>query len=166
MGLSISVWESPALQGTILALRGMDKELAAQVRKATKSVSEREWKAELAHSTDTRLEHRVLVDSAKVATTNTQITLRAGQLARKLSGGGAIRDLAAGTEFGMAPTRAVKTSTKGTTYTRKMGPVFKKRNRKGYVGHPAAAHIIPNIAALWVQTTVRTFHEALEKGAR
>ena len=164
---SISVFESPHIQGVILALRGMEKELAAQMRKATRSVAETEWRAILAHETDTMLENRVIVASARVSVTNTQVTLKAGQLTKKLSGGAPIFTMMPGTEWGTIPTRPVRsTSKKGKPYKRALGPVFKRRNKQGYVFGPAAAHAIPRIASLWVQTVVRTLHEAIEKGTR
>jgi hypothetical protein len=166
MLLRISAFESPAIQGTILALKGVDKELAAQIRKATKSVTVDEWRRAVARNAMSRFEYRVLVATARVATTNTNVSLRSGQLAKKMSGGAPGYLLTPGVEFGKHPGRITSTSSKGKPYERRFGSTFRKRNRKGYVVYPAIAEVIPRIAALWVATTVRTLHEALDEGAR
>ena len=162
--MQISVFESPQLQGVILALAGMDRELAAQLRKATKTVTLNEWRSAVAHEALTLFEQRVLVASARVAVRNNNVSLRSGQLAKKLSGGAPTYALTPGVEFGAGVHPIKSHSSKGKTYTRSSGSVFRKRNKAGYVVYPAAAEVIPRIAALWVQTVVRTFHEAIGGG--
>jgi hypothetical protein len=158
------VWDSRELQGTILALKGLDRETAAQLRKATRQLSEPEWRTAMAQESTTLLENRVLVSTARVSVTNQSVTLKAGQLTKKLSGGARIVDLTPSVEFGSSPERRIKQHSRaGKQYTRKQGPVFRKRNRNGYVAYQAAATFIPRVAALWVQTVVRTFYEALER---
>src|SRR6187402_1930874 len=98
--MQISVFESPQLQGVLLALAGMDRELAAQIRKATKTVSAGEWSRALAAEASTDQERRVIVNTARVAVTNTNIRLRAGQLSKNLSGGAKLYELVPGVEFG------------------------------------------------------------------
>ena len=161
----ISVFESPELQGVILAMRGIDKELAAQLRKATKTVTVDEWRRFLAAEASTELERKTLVASARVAVSNKNVNLRTGQIAKRTSGGGKLYQLTGGTEWGAHPGRPVKSkSSKGTTYYRKQGTGFKAPNKVGYVAYPAAAKAIPRIASLWVSTVVRTLHEAFEGG--
>jgi len=162
--MQISVFESPQLQGVILALAGMDRELAAQLRKATKTVTAGEWSRALAAEASTEQERRVIVNTARVAVSNTNIRLRAGQLSKNLSGGAKLYELTPGVEFGGIQRPIHSTSSKGKAYTRRRGQGFRRRNKTGYVAYPAAAKIIPRIAALWVATTVRTLHEAIEKG--
>lgn len=165
--MRISVFDSTHLQGTILALKGMDRELAAQTRKAVRSVSEVEWRADLARQADTLLERRVLVETARVSVTNQNVTLKAGQVTKRLASGTPRSELTPAVEFGANPARRVRsTSRAGTSYGRRVGSGFKARKTTGHVVYPAAAQIIPRIAALFVATTVRTFNEAIEKGAR
>jgi hypothetical protein len=57
--------------------------------------------------------------------------------------------LTAGTEFG------------SHTYRQ-----FGTRVSKGKVVFPAAAQVIPRIAALWIQTVIRTTYEQIEKVTR
>ena len=161
----ISVFESPEIQGVLLAMRGIDKELAAQIRKATKTVTVGEWRGFLAAEASTALERRTLVDSARVAVGNQNVSLRTGQLAKKTSGGGKLYQLTGGVEFGAHPGRPVRSkSGKGKAYWRKQGTGFKAPNPGGYVAYPAVAKAIPRIASLWVSTVVRTLHEAFEGG--
>lgn len=166
--MRISVFTSPALQGTILALKGMDREVAAQVRKATKEVTQTAWSEALAAEASTPLENRVLTQTARVSVTNQNVSLKTGQAAKKLRAGGpAINTLTPAVEFGAVHgTYAAAESARGRQYKRRTKQQFKTRNVKGNVAYPAAADVIPRIAALWVQTVVRTFHESLEKGAR
>lgn len=166
--MRISVFESKHLQAVVLAMKGMDRDLAAQVRKATKSITQNEWAGDLAKQSTTDLEDKVLVETARVSVTNQNISLRAGQLNKKLRPGGPPRStLTPSTEWGSDTNRKItSTSSKGKQYKRRQGANFRPRNRKGYVTYPAAAKIIPRIASLWVQTTVRAFYEALEKGTR
>jgi len=143
--LRIDVQSSRELQALILSVRRADREVQAQIRKQTRLVTTPEWQKALAEQAVTPFEHRVLVATARVAVSNQNVRLKSATLAKKLSGGGRVNDLAKQAEFGS--NRAAQ---------------FRKSNRKGYVVYPALAQIIPRIAALWVQTAVRTFHEALE----
>lgn len=172
MSMRISVFSSKELQATILLLKGMDRELAKQVRKAIKSVSEPEWRDAVRGNISTRLETRVLGDTARVAVSDQNVTLKSAAVGRKLSGGLKPSELAHSAEFGADQTYVhtySATSRKGKKYyvtkrhTRKQ---FRPRNLKGYVVYPAAARIIPRMAALYVQTTVRTFYELIEGGSK
>lgn len=169
--LRISVNSSKALQATILALKGMPAELSKQTRKAVKTVSDAEWSEAVRGNVTTRLETRVLSDTARVAVTNQNVTLKSASVGKSLSGGWKPSQLAKAVEFG-APRDTVKqytaTSSKGRKFAVKRHTTrqFKGVSRTGYVVYDAAARIIPRIAALYVQTTVRTLHEAFEKGTR
>lgn len=164
--MRISVLRSRELQGVILALKGMDRTLAAQVRKHTRAMIEKEWRGSLAQHTITRMENRVLVDTARASVTNQNVTLKAGTLSKKLSGGAKAYEVASLVEFGTDPKRTTRaTSRTGKQYRREFGSRFRPRNRKGYVAYQAAADDIPRLASLWVQTVVRTFLEAIEEGS-
>ena len=164
--MRISVFESEELQATVLALRGFDRALQAQVRAQTKRIGQPEWQSELRSRASTRLESRVLADTGRVKVSNQNVTLTSASVGRALSGGGRPAELWGAVEFGTAPrkVRVRGTSTRGKpySYTRTVGTGFRPRRPAGYVVHPAAKAMIPRFASLWVQTTVRTFHEALE----
>lgn len=170
MSFRISILASAQLQATVLLLKGMDRELASQVRKAIKTITQSEWQEAVRGRTQTALQVRVLSDTARVTVSDQNITLKSATIGKSLSGGLKPSDLAHNAEFGADRkfTRSyTATSSKGKKFevknrhTRKQ---FSARNLKGHVVYPAAAKIIPRIAALYVQTTVRTFHELIEKG--
>lgn len=159
----ISAWDSRELRAVIVALQGVDKELSAQLRKATRTITEGEWRAELARQASDELQRDVLVSTARVTVSNQNITLKAGQLGKKLASGTPVRELTPAVEFGANRSVTVpQKSSAGTTYIRHSRHQLQPRNAKGYVAYPAAAQIIPRIAALWVATAVRTIHEAVE----
>ncbi len=169
--LRISVLSSKELQATILALKGMPAELSKQVRNVLKTFTTYEWQDELKGRVSTRLETRVLSDTARVAVTNQNITLKSATVG-KYVGNSLVKpkDIAKAVEFG-APQNTVKTypsrSRKGRSFTihnRHTEHQFRGPSRTGYVVYPAAAKLIPRIAAAMVQTTVRALHEAFEGG--
>jgi hypothetical protein len=165
----ISVFNSRELQGVILALQSMDKTLQTQIRAATRSMIAPEWQKAVAAEASTRLERRVLVDTARVTVSNQNVTLKSAGVGRALAGGAKPVQLVAGAEFGANQAKArsyAARSSKGRAYTvhnRRTQRQYQPRDRKGRVVMPAAAKVIPRLASLWVQTTVRTFYEAIEK---
>lgn len=159
--MRISVLNSKELLATTLALRSFDRTLQGTVRKVTKLIGQPEWQKAVGGNVHTRFEQRVLGDTARMAVSNQNVTLRAGHIGRRLSGGGRPTELYGAAEFG-ANVRQETVTRQGTTYARTGGRQFRRSNRKGYAVYPAAARMIPRFAALWVQTTVRTLHEALE----
>jgi len=142
----ISVFNSKELQGTILLVRGAAREIAKEIRQRTKAVILPEWQEAVKAESSTPLEMAVEAATARVAVSDQNVTLSVGTVGRALSGGGTPRELIVGTEFGAS--------------TKKQ---FKARNKKGNVFYPAAAKVIPRLASLWVQTTIRTFYEILER---
>lgn len=166
MGFRIDVLKSPELLATIYALRSIDRTLAAQVRKYTKAMAQPEWKKALAERADTRLEHRVIVDTAVVTVSDQNVRIQSASKGRPLSGGLNPKTHYHPVEWG--------THAKGKTYRRKsrnggshtvrrvMGTQFKPFRKDGYVFWPAAKEMVPRMASLWVQTTVKTIGNALE----
>lgn len=167
--MRIDVFKSPELLAVIYALRSVDKTLQAQVRKFTKAVAQPEWMKAIAERADSRIEHRVLVDTARVTVSNQNVRIQSANVGKKLSGGLNPKIHYPAVEFGASP--------KKTTYSRK--------NRKGGGSHKvtrtvntslpprrkrgpfygAAENMIPRMARLWAQTTVKTLANAL-KGVR
>lgn len=146
--LRIDARSSRELQALILSVRRANKAVQAEIRTHTKTMAAPEWQKAVAEQALSRFEHVVLVSTARVTVSNQNVTLKAGGLAKKLSGGGRAYEVAKGAEFGSGQARRTKQ--------------FRPFNRKGYVVYPAAAGIIPRLAALWAQTAARTFYEALE----
>lgn len=167
--MRISVFSSAELQATILALKGMERELAKQIRAAIKSFTQPEWQEAVRGNVSTRLQTRVLSDTARVAVSDQNVTLKSATIGKSLSGGLTPSELMHSAEFGADRnfTRSyTSTSSRGrqfTVHNRHTRRQFAPRNLKGHVVYPAAASIIPRIASLFVQTTVRTFHDLIER---
>jgi hypothetical protein len=169
--MRISIFSSKELQAVLLAMRSLDKDLAKQLRQQTKAVVGPEWTKAVRENAQTRLEQRVLADTARVAVSNQNITLKSAGVGRRLSGGLLPKESAYAIEFGadrFAPGQGrtyQSTSKRGNKYTihnRNTVGQLRPRNKKGYVVYPAIAEVVPRIASLWVQTVMRGVHEAFE----
>jgi hypothetical protein len=166
----ISVLVSKDLRTLLDALRGLPAETNKQIQKATKSAALPIWQDEVKSNVTTRLEARVLGQTAKVGVTKSNVFLRSGQVG-KLSSGLPVSVLSQAVEYGRPadapiPAKGKMVSKNGVRYTRRSGTAFRPRNRKGYVANEAGRDSIPRYAALWISTAVRTLHEQMEKGAR
>lgn len=160
----ISVLVSKELQALLGAIRELPRDVKAQVRKQTKLASNPIWQEEVRGHVVDRLQTRVFADSARVAVSDSNVTLRAGGVGN-LSSGTPRSEVALAVEFGADPNAAIVThSRNGTRYTRRRGRQFNLPRSRGYVVYPAARESIPRIVSLWIQTTIRTTHEAFEKG--
>lgn len=169
---SISVLVSTELKTLLSALRGFDGELRKQIRSATKKAAEPIWQEEVRGRVATRMQSVVLGDTARVSVSDSNVLLKSATLGKTASGTPA-STLWAGAELGSVdktnkqPYRG--RSRRGKSYTvpaggRHTGRQFGPYRRQGKVVFPAARESIPRLASLWVQTTVRTLHEAFEKG--
>lgn len=169
--LRISIFSSKELQAVLLAMRSLDKDLSKQLRQQTKAVAAPEWIKATRENAQTRLEHRVLADTARVAVSNQNVTLKSAGVGRRLSGGLLPKETGYAIEFGAERFAAgsgrtySSTSAKGNKFTvhnRNTVAQLRARKKKGYVVYPAAAEVIPKMASLWVQTVMRGIHEAFE----
>lgn len=165
--LRVSAYSSSELLTVLRGLRNLDRDTKKALRKSLKSMAEQAWKQALAQHANTRLEHRVLVDSGRVRVSDQNVRLTSASLSRSLSGGLKPSESYGPVEFGAGPrpgARETATSRRGKQFTRDRDPnrPFKAPNRRGYVVYPAAASVIPRILAMYVQTFVRAIHEALE----
>jgi len=165
--MRLDVKKSPELLATIYAIRSLDKTIAKMTRQETKRIAAPEWTKALAERADTRLEHRVIVDTSVITVSNQNVRIQSASKGRALSGGLAPKADYPAVEFGADQTRTTtyrRRSPKGKvhTVTRHATHALKPRTAKGYVFFPAAREMIPRLAALWVQTTVRTIATAFE----
>ena len=164
----LDVLNSRELQAVLLAVRGADKAIQTQIRKHTKDIGQPEWVAALNARNPSRLQHRALVQTARLSVSNQNVRLSSATVGRSLTGGFNPKTEYAAAEFGADRNKRTTyraTSVRGRSYTvhnRRSTQQLPRRNRTGYVFYPAAAEIIPRLAALWTQTVVRTFAEALE----
>lgn len=161
MPIQVNVRDSRELQAAVLAIASVGRELRSQLRRHTKRVIEPEWRKGLEKRASSRLDRKVLVKTARVQVRDTNVVLRSGAV-------GKLKDITRPVEFG-GDRNQIKTystrSPKGTRYkvTRHNARQLGWRRKGGRVVWPTAEDLIPRAVALWVQTTVRTFHEALER---
>lgn len=165
--MRISIFASKEFQAVAGAMRVLDRETKKRIRQETKDMTSREWAREVAETASTRLEHRVLVKTARVRVSDQNVSLSSASVGRSLSGGLKPSESFAAVEFGADPKKVAYTarSRRGRTFQvkRNTRAQLRPRNSAGYVVYPAAANIIPRIASLWVQTVMRTTYEALEE---
>lgn len=141
----------------------LEPELSKQLNAQTRQHAEPVWQEEVRDRASTRLQHRVLADSARVSASRANVMLKSAGVGR-LSSGTKPSMVAAGAEFGAAPGTMVATrSRKGKRYNRRMGSTFPSPRRGGYVIHPAVGAVVPRIASLWAQTAYRTVADLFEK---
>jgi len=158
----ISLLVSRDLQAIVTVAKGLPREVAAQLRKHTRRVVEPAFREEVTGRAGTRLEQRVLADTARVSVRDNNVVLKSATVG-KVHGTPAA-ELAGAAEFGMNPNRPIRQrSRKGKVYTRRAGAAFRAPKRGGYVFHPAVSDFIARAAALWAQTVYRTTAEEFEK---
>lgn len=144
----MSVRQSAHLRATVLALKSAPREIRADVRAQTRAVAAPEWRKALEQQAHTVQHTRMLVNTARIAVSDQSVRVRSAASKRKVLSGGAVPFLhARAFEFG---------SGKGH------GRQLPRPNRRGYVFYPALAEMAPRIISLWVQTSVRVVHNALE----
>lgn len=165
--MRISVFGSRELQTVILGLKNQDRDARKEIRQRTKAMAQPEWQKAVAEQASTRLENRVLAATARVTVSDQNVQLQSARIGRKLSGGLLPTKSYAAVEFGgdRAATNTYEARSRlGKRYqvTRRTRAQLRPSNRTGYAVYPAAARMIPRLAALWVQTYVRTLHEKLE----
>lgn len=150
----------------VQAAMSLPKEVAKQMRAQMRRVAEPGFFEELLERADTRLQHRVIVDTARVSVRDDNVILRTAATG-KVGKGVSADVLKSGAEFGMRPDRPISSrSRKGTRYERKVGAVFKSRRPRGWVFFPAVQAFIPRAGALWFQTVYRTVAETFEKASK
>lgn len=166
-GGSISLLVESPLQDLARSLRVVPREVRAQINRHTKDAANPIWFEETRDRAATKVKQRVLVNTARVSVTSRNVILKAGTPAPVLHGrkatGRSADAITQAAEFGGGADKIIvsRTST-GTAYRRRFGAPFGPPYRSGSVVYPAARDTIPRFASLWLQTTRRTLHEALE----
>jgi hypothetical protein len=142
----ISVRESAHLKATVIAMQSADREIQSAIRTETRTVGASVWRDELAQRPAIEQQTRMLVNTARVSSSNNGITLTAATQKRPvLSGGGSPIRLGKAYEFGSRKGRGIPPTRRG-----------------GYVIYPALADVAPRLISLWAQTVMRIAHDALE----
>lgn len=162
--MPISLLVDRNLLTLVEAARSIDRESAAQLRKETKLNAGPIWRESINERLQTRIQARVLGESARVAVTDSNVVMKSGGLGKTRGVPNTI--LKGGAEFGADPKKQIKQrSRNGNAYTRSRGRTFLLPRSKGYVVFNAAADATPRLASLWWQTYVRSLAETLERNA-
>lgn len=160
----ISVLVSRDLGVLSQAIAQAEPEMRKQIRKYTKPMVGTAWTEAVRAQATTRLEVRVLSDTARVAVSDSNVLLKSATVGKVGKVPASV--LARAVEKGDNPDRLIKTkSRKGTPYQRRLGGAFRARNKNGYVFGPASNEVIPRVASLWMQTAIRTFAESVEEAS-
>lgn len=159
--LNVDVGDAPAeLRAAVLAMKRADATVRRDVAQRMRETMNPAWRSEVTNGA-TGMAGRVLAGGARIAGGNPPQLVAASS--RRKIGRGIIPDRHwAGYEYGAnhGTTRTV-TSAKGTRYRRHVMRHLPARG-KGRVLEPAAARILPRIAAYWVQSVVRAFMDAAD----
>jgi hypothetical protein len=162
----IDVRDSPELTAAILALKRADSEVRKTMTAAARSVLREAWQDELAQRATTRMDHLVIVNSARATVSSQSFTLKAATSRRKLSGGLVPVDSWAAVELGAKWKRKTYRVTsargKGYSVTKLVNRQFRPRRSKGYVAFPAAGATGHRMVALYVSAIARRLHEISE----
>lgn len=166
--MRISVYQSRELLAVTTGLKNFTREVQTEIRRHTKAMAQPEWQKAVTENASTRLEQRVLAQTARVQVSSQNVQLQSARVGRKLSGGLDPKAYWYRVEFG-GYQKFVRKGIKATsrlgneyTYNRRTLVQFRPYKKTGYVVYQAAAEIIPRIASLWVQTTIRTLAEIIE----
>ena len=153
--------ESP-LRDLLLLMRSVPGEADKQARARAQRAAEPVWFEETRGRGDTRIQQRVLVNSARVGVTGRNIFLRSGGVGR-LSSGTPVSRIADAAEFGLTPSKLIATrSRKGTPYKRRAGNAFGAPRRGGNVFWPAVKDASARVTSVIIQTYRRTLFDALD----
>ena len=159
--LNVSVGDGPAqLRAAVLAMKRADTTVRRDVAARMRETMGPAWRNEVTKG-GSGMAGRVLSAGARIASGNPP-QLVAGNSTRKLGRGIVPSKHWAGYEYGAdhRSTRTV-TSSKGTRYRRHVMNHLPERG-PGRVLEPAAARILPRVAAYWVQSIVRAFMDAAD----
>ena len=155
----------PLLHGLALALKAAPREIRRDIDRETRKMTPT-WRDAVSARTRTGMDAAVFGKGARVVAGN-PARLVAATSRRALPGGGGFTPDAHGRALEFGANRAKEStpySRKGSkTFTRHTNTGLPAPNRKGRVVYPAFAAVAPRIVSLWVQTTVRTIHKALEE---
>lgn len=166
--ISVSAKSIDSVEAAVQGLQVIDRSMQAQIRRATRELGEDEWSGMVGeHLAGNNLQQHVLGETSKLQASNQNVMLKSGASNKRMRGGATPAMLARQEEFGAnhnqvtayrRHSRSGKVSEVLRHTTRQLMPI----RRGGWTVYPAAAEFIPRIASLWVQTVMRTIHEAFE----
>ncbi len=167
----LSTFEAPkALRAAVLAMRAATKDMKREINQAMRAEFNPVWKQELTQNLGgfSRADDMML-KGARLAAGNPPALVAATSRARY---GRALipqRDWHL-VEFGVSESykhRYQRRSAHGThTVARDVNTGWPARSKRGRIADPAARAILPRIASHWIQSVIKTWILAAEKGAK
>ncbi|WP_282845865.1 hypothetical protein [Microbacterium oxydans] len=159
--MRLDVRRSRELTALIQVLATIPNEVNKQIRARSKSVIVPEWKRGLAErAPGERIFHDRLVSPSTAYVSDRNVKLI----------GGANGKFPRETEFGAYREEVAdytgRRNGRSFSVRRRTQRQFWHFTKAGRVVWPTASDLIPRIASLWIQTTIRTIHESIEKGTR
>lgn len=158
----ISLLIDSPFRDMLILLRNVPNEATKQALKHARATAQPIWKEETAGRATTRVQQRVLVDSARVGVTGRNVLLRSGGTGR-LSSGTPVSDLRIAAEFGMNPgTQVRQRSRNGKPYSRSVGKTFGGRAPSGKVFYPAVRDASARVTSVIIQSVRRALFDAFD----
>lgn len=169
--ITLKAADAPAaLRASVVAVHQAGIDLFRQINTTMSETMGPAWRDEVTQSLTGagRMEAAMLLPGTRIAWGNPP-ALEAANSAAAVGNGLVPNRHAAGYEFGAAGTTRTKQrvgrgKNPGRLYDRRAMRHLPARRRNGRVVYPAAARILPRIAAYWVQTVIRTILDAVETG--
>lgn len=159
--LNVDVGDAPAeLRAAVLAMKRADASVRRDVASRMRDTMNPVWRTEVTKGAS-GVAAAVLASGARIAGGNPP-QLVAAASRRAIRGTRIVPDRNwAGYEYGATDATRMVASAKGTRYRRHVMRHLPPRG-KGRVLEPAAARILPRIAAYWVQSVVKAFMDAAD----
>lgn len=167
MVLRVSAESSKEVRTLISAMKLMDRDIARETRAYAKKAMDPIVNESLKGHATTRLQVRGIVDTTRVKVSDQNVTVKAGAVKGKFSGGLDARRSIKALEFGGSETKTKTYGTRSkrgkpykvTRHTmRQLGP----RAKSGNTFYPAVGDMAPRVVSLYIQTLLRTIHESIE----
>jgi hypothetical protein len=165
----ISVGGSKEVQAALLAMKYADKELRTTIYARTREQILGDWTPSVQENINAfkygRMHSALLMKSTTVSVGTQGITVNAATSGRKMSGGLVPKEQWYLAELGANPKDVQVRGRRGMTsytYKRKVNTGFLSRRKNGRFADKAAQKIVARSVAMWVQTIVKSFSEAVE----
>lgn len=158
----LSVYAAPdELRAAVLAMKRADKAIRSDISARMRGAMSPEWKRIVGARAATKLERRLLLPGTRIAAGNPP-ALVAASGTRRFGNGLTPNRHAPGVEFGAHDGESEVVNRRGTRYERHTMRHLPARRRAGRVVYPAAAELLPRIAAYWTQSIIRAFLDAAD----
>lgn len=155
MARRISIFASPELQAVRATTRALPADVAKVLNRETRKEVGPLWQGAVRERVRTRLQSKVLGDTATASVTRLNVLLNAAKKGAPLSGGGRRQRLWIGAEFGAGNGQ----DKWGRSLRKRFGP---RNTNPGKVIYPAAYEVVPKVGAIWAKNTAAVVADAFD----